>query len=73
MIMNHNQPDFGFNTLIEIQVDGTLIGALERNQQKVTIFFWQGWLIEIQCQLLHHQWTPAFWGIIRLLLSRGRP
>lgn len=58
MVKENTQPDTGLNTLIEIQINGTLIGVIDRDQQKTNVFSWRGWLIEIQCQRIDHEWTP---------------
>jgi len=55
---DNTQQNIRLNTLIEIQINGTLIAVVDRHQQKVNIFFWKGWIVEIHCQRLNGQWTP---------------
>ncbi len=57
-MVEHTQQESRLTTLIKIQMDGTSIGALDQGYWKVNIFFWKGWLIEIQCQAIDDHWTP---------------
>ncbi len=45
--------------LLDIHFNGVFIGVLKTADQRINLFYWNRFMVEIHCQFIHQQWEPV--------------